>query len=134
MKKPVFAKTLLIALLAVFVSPVILSAAAIKHHGQPADPENSYECMACHDGTTGKNVSFCTTNCSVATPHSVLVRYNAGNKKASLQPQALAVARGVRFVDGQVTCISCHDIRNPQKNHLIMDNSKSQLCLSCHIQ
>jgi len=36
------------------------------------------------------------------------------------------------FVDGKVGCITCHNPLNPEKNHLVMDNTGSRLCFSCH--
>lgn len=124
----------LLALMLVLVFPSILTAAAVEHHGVSADSDNSRECIGCHDGTIGSNVSFYTSGGSALTEHPVFTPYNAGNRRTRLQPSFLAASRGIRFEDGEVTCISCHDIRNSRENHLIMDNGGSRLCLACHIK
>lgn len=126
--------TIMLALMLVFAVPSIVAAASVEHHGISADPDNSQECIGCHDGTVGNKASVCTTKCSALTAHPVFTPHDAGNARTRLQPRSLAASRGIRFEDGRVTCISCHDIRNSRENHLIMDNSGSSLCLACHIK
>ncbi len=38
------------------------------------------------------------------------------------------------LINGKLECISCHDVHGErgQKNLLIMSNTKSRLCLTCH--
>jgi predicted CXXCH cytochrome family protein len=38
------------------------------------------------------------------------------------------------LTDGQISCVSCHDLTNDEKHHLVIDNRESRLCLTCHIR
>jgi len=105
----------------------------VNHHGQLTDPNNSRACISCHDGSIGPDVLFCTTECDIAKGHVVFRRYPPPGKVKEFLPMAIALSRGIVFENGQVTCISCHNIRSSRPDHLVMDNRGSRLCLSCHI-
>jgi predicted CXXCH cytochrome family protein len=36
------------------------------------------------------------------------------------------------LVNGKVGCLTCHNPLNPERNHLVMSDHRSALCLSCH--
>jgi hypothetical protein len=38
------------------------------------------------------------------------------------------------LIDNQLVCITCHDVKNNQPGHLVMDNSQSRLCRTCHLK
>jgi predicted CXXCH cytochrome family protein len=40
--------------------------------------------------------------------------------------------RRVVFVDGKVTCLSCHDPYRSEGMRLVKSNSGSRLCMTCH--
>jgi predicted CXXCH cytochrome family protein len=49
-------------------------------------------------------------------------------------PAGAAEMAGVKFIDGRVDCISCHDLTNTDRYHLRIENRKSRLCLACHLK
>ncbi len=49
-------------------------------------------------------------------------------------PAALLPSRGIKLQNGKVTCLSCHDITNPESNHLIRVKFGGSLCKNCHIR
>jgi hypothetical protein len=126
---------LVMSLLAVLSVPP-LQAAQIDHHGVKADPDGpATSCLACHDGTVGRNVTYCTVQCDYRSSHSLHREYppkrKGKNRKidqyASLEELA---AKGIRLEDGKETCISCHDLRNPAPKQLIAGKN---LCRICHV-
>lgn len=112
-----------------------LPAEEVRHHGISVEADGTLvQCVSCHDGSAAHNVSFCTSQCSAATSHSVLKNYPPAGRQASFAPLAVVKSKGIKFDQGRVTCISCHNLRNPSKNHLVMENRGSSLCLTCHIR
>jgi len=112
-----------------------LSAEEVQHHGLSVEADGTLvQCVSCHDGSVAHNVSFCTSQCSAATPHSVLKLYPPAGKIASFASLAEVRAKGIKFDNGRITCISCHNLHNPAKNHLVMENRGSRLCMTCHIR
>jgi len=65
--------------------------------------------------------------------HPVGVRYPELDRRYRPSTEVLA-AGAVRLPDGYVECLSCHDPHNEtgQKYMLVMTNSGSALCLTCH--
>jgi len=133
-KRPVVRYGVFLFLLFV-CSPVLLHAERIEHHGVTVEAEaDARDCISCHDGSLGHNVSFCTVQCGFKTSHSILKEYPPRGKERLFAPVAAVKAKGIKFIDGKVTCISCHNLKNPNEHHLVMDNSGSRLCLACHIK
>ncbi len=115
--------------------PLQLQAAKVLHHGVAVEEDaTSRECLACHDGASANNVSFCTVRCGFDTSHSVEKHYPPIGKAHLYAPAALLRANGIKLINGNVTCVSCHNLKKNDRYHLVMDNSHSQLCLTCHIR
>ena len=98
-------------------------------------------CLTCHDGATAVLVEANYRNDPykgrrrglTATDHPVGMdygRYAAVNSRdykplSRLHPDML-------FVDGKVGCLTCHNPLNPARNHLVFEDTRSALCLTCH--
>ncbi len=112
-----------------------VSAQIVRHNGFDVDNDGSvFHCVSCHDGVLGKDVGFCIGNCNSGSPHPVLKPYPPLGKERLYAPAALVTAKGIKLYDGKTACISCHDLSNQRKNHLVIDNRGSSLCLSCHLK
>lgn len=130
-----YARSLIFCSLLLLSPGGLLFAEEVQHHGVTADADGALtQCISCHDGSVGEHVSFCTVQCDFKTPHSVLKDYPPRDRELSFAPIPAAKAKGIKFINGKVTCVSCHNLRNPAKNHLVMDNRGSRLCLTCHIR
>ena len=123
-----------------FVFLAVLSVASpaitdkVVHHGNTVDAEGIAEsCISCHDGSIAGNISFCTVKCDFSTPHAIMKKYPPAGKSAFYAPVAEARAKGVRIVNGKVTCISCHNLKNEGRYHLVQDD-RGKLCAICHIK
>ncbi|MGD9488434.1 MAG: cytochrome c3 family protein [Calditrichaceae bacterium] len=120
--------------------------------GQP--DASSKLCMSCHDGTiavdnyggqTGGS-HFITGNSLVGTDlsddHPVSFTYDAAlaNSDGGLYDPTTAnsgmggTISNDMLIGGKVQCASCHDVHNSQgfSKLLIISNSSSALCLTCH--
>jgi len=112
-----------------------IHAEQVDHHGMKVDSEASLQiCVSCHDGSVSNAVPFCSAKCAFNTPHAVLKDYPPQTESRKYAPTAVILAKGIKLVNGQITCISCHNLKNPAKNHLVIENQKSSLCLICHIK
>jgi len=95
--------------------------APIEHHGQPvAVTDNPADCTACHDSQAGKD------------HHPIAIAYPPQGKEGLFSPAKALKSNSIRLFNNQVACTSCHNLKNPEKNHLVIDNSSSRLCLLCH--
>ena len=129
-------KTLVLCLLLMIIGIPgwTVFAATTDHHGFTVDAAgNPQLCMSCHDGSTAMSVVYCTVLCDFSTAHSIEKRYPPRGKESDYAPLSDVTAAGIRIVNGRVTCISCHDLINPGKFHLIR-NDRHKLCSLCHIR
>lgn len=136
MKAPFNIRTILfIAITGCVVAiSVYVYALNVPHHGLDVNASDDDACMSCHDGSIGNAVVFCTVGCDFSTAHVIDKHYPPAGKRNQFRSIASVRARGVELVNDHVVCISCHDIRNQQQYHLVIDNRGSALCLVCHIK
>lgn len=120
--------------------------------GQPDG--SSRLCLSCHDGTVALGMVSSRTNCiamqngvmtmpagtnnlgtDLSHDHPISFKYDAALTKLDTQLQDPATLTGKVRLDhnGEVQCASCHDPHNDQfGNFLVVDNTGSALCLTCH--
>lgn len=101
--------------------------------------DNSRECLSCHDGTLSSathtqiaGISF-QHGKSIGMSHPISVDYEEvylKYPKKYFPPESLDPR--IVLVNGKIGCKTCHDHYSKHKKHLVMDNFKSRLCLSCH--
>lgn len=108
----------------------------IMHHGLEVKlTADSTDCIVCHDGMVGSSVSTCTVDCRFNFAHPILQEYPPSGKEREFTPAETLAAKGIILLQNhKVACVSCHDLKNPQKYHLVMDNQQSALCYACHIK
>ena len=92
----------------------------VVHHGTTVERNNHKACVVCHD----------SKGCAEAA-HPMNIAYPTGNSK-SFHEIAYVRKKGLRLVDGKITCLSCHDLANDLSSHLAITNVGSQLCMVCH--
>jgi doubled CXXCH motif protein len=128
--------TIFLSVVALLTPGTPLHAGRVGHHGLTVDGEGGYvDCLSCHDGVLAKNVSPCLAAvCFFKGTHPVARPYPPAEKSEEFVPKAEAEKAGVRFVDGRVDCISCHDLANGERYHLRIETRNSRLCQSCHLK
>lgn len=106
----------------------------LGHEGFSSDSEPdalSTECIACHNGTTAMEASFCVLGQEgQCTGHIIGIDYAAaaaGNAEfnTNLDPR-------ISLNEGKIGCTSCHSIYSNLPQHLVFGNSGSALCFACH--
>lgn len=102
----------------------------------------SRDCLSCHDGLRASDITVVYRN-SPENPrrgrhvsgkdHPVGMDYEnyVASGRGNYKPIATLNSR-MMLIDGKVGCLTCHNPLNPEKNHLVMSDFRSALCLSCH--
>ena len=102
----------------------------------------SKNCLSCHDGSFSISIAVSETGqngCSFVginnRPHPIGVNYEEARSRpgsnAELRPLA-AIDRRLRLFNGSVGCGTCHNPYSAVEEKLVMSDSRSGLCCSCH--
>ncbi|MFQ5849882.1 MAG: cytochrome c3 family protein [Candidatus Binatia bacterium] len=139
-----------------FVSDLVFVLAIfLPTPGLPFDPrgdsgvkvnQGSHGCLGCHDGTLATNIiglgfngkaeiflAGAATNSYLDGSHPVGIDYRQAQLRSRgrlKDPSLLDPA--VKLENGQVVCTSCHDPDSQLRAKLVMRNTGSRLCFSCH--
>lgn len=102
----------------------------------------SRDCLSCHDGVTAQNFKIRIKNDpngrvmtleDIIGGHPVGMEYDRYlNVKGKEYKSEVKFNSDVVFAEGKIGCLSCHNPLNKEKGHLVMNNSKSELCFACH--
>lgn len=127
---------LLFSLGGIAAAGVVLPAGDTEHHGYMVNSEAGFrECLTCHDDVVATGISPCLAQiCMLKSDHSVDKPYPPSARTGEFAPAPMAEAEGVKFVNGRIDCISCHDLRNRDQYHLRVEDRKSRLCRACHLK
>jgi predicted CXXCH cytochrome family protein len=101
----------------------------------------SMECLSCHDGATAARIgvrikesqedrNFVSDALNGDHPVGMLYEANYSGNRQFRDWESLPA--DMVFMNGRVGCLTCHNLLNNRRNHLVMDNSGSALCLACH--
>lgn len=141
MCKALYAPLAIIVLLMLSVLLKSLGAEMTEHHGFMVTAEETTSgCLSCHDGSAAKSVGNCSgVDCRIfesglADSHRVDIPYPPPGKENEFQPVAYLTEARIKLINDQISCISCHDLKNQAASHLVMDNAGSSLCFGCHIK
>lgn len=105
--------------------------------------ELSFQCLACHDGVhaAGHQLRFKNVNLKstagidrIHGSHPIGMDYAKYCYKGNTMKRVNELNPDIVLIQGKVGCISCHNPLNPEKRHLVVSNSNSSLCFSCHIK
>ena len=100
----------------------------VPHHGEIVDTEGKAEdCLQCHEN---KNIRS----------HKILIQYPPPYRgpEVTFRPLQDVLALGMKFEDGMITCITCHDLTNETRFHLAHEPQSTghaqKLCYVCHME
>ncbi|GAM11467.1 doubled CXXCH motif protein [Geobacter sp. OR-1] len=97
--------------------------------------EISAGCMACHDGTLGPGGDVKRShgeNSTISGSHPIGADYNNISYTKNGYRNIHNIRASIKFVDGRLGCLSCHDLQNKEKNQLSASMNGSMLCFECH--
>lgn len=121
--------------------------------GQPERPDSetdlppsaaSERCLGCHDGSVSSSVSHdfgrgrrrgIGSSSLTTGGHPIGMSYPVARRDpggGSGYTPAEQLDRRLRLINGRVECLTCHSPFSPNKGLLVMPNTRSDLCLSCH--
>ncbi len=102
----------------------------------------SSNCILCHDGMNAPHyeTKFVGTSqqrfvdlTTVVGSHPIGMNYGEYTDSQEFKGWGNTNSE-MSFIAGKVGCLTCHNPLNPEKFHLVMNNDKSNICLSCHIK
>ncbi len=104
----------------------------------PVDPN----CKACHHGLFGLGGGTYPDKVwrigpDLTNDHPVSVSYSSaeGRFPGQFSPVASVIAAGLKLPDGNVECVSCHDVHDPANGRFLRkSNDGSSLCKTCHLK
>ena len=133
MKRTTLGKRLALTAILSALSFSTPKAEEILHYGVSVDSEgNAYGCVACHDGLLATPIKLSTKTGNYLCTHPVNRDYPPATKADDYLPVEELTKAGIKLLKGQVSCISCHNLKNPEKPHLAVPLDKSNLCFNCH--
>ena len=114
------------------ISMVVLGAGAllakeVPHHDKMVDISEPRICLNCHEGGLDEDKFYCTS-----TAHPVFIDYPPEGKAADFAHPEELQAAGLKLLNGQLICVSCHNLENQQQYHLVVEKLGSKLCMTCH--
>lgn len=135
-RKPRLLKPALIMATITTLGIAFLYAAEVSHHGMMVESEGTtVDCLKCHDGS--KELRPGRGKIAPTRSHKVLVKYPPPGRGNAFKPLAVVLKAGIKFENGMITCISCHDLNNMNKNHFAVETNNSgyaqKLCYTCHL-
>ena len=97
-----------------------LLAEEVTHQGEKVNVNDIGACLQCHEDMGDHS-------------HPVMIPYPPKNKKKEYPPVSEVTKAGIKLQDGKITCITCHDLNNPEPYHPLQGMiGTSKLCLACH--
>lgn len=109
-------------------------------HGNAILDPISMECLACHDGTIAKPVTFRISDGTlhreksietIKGAHPIGMDYEKFRMSAEYAPVEILPAQMV-LINGKVGCITCHNMLGNNKKYLVVDIDSNNLCFTCH--
>ena len=114
------------------------SAEEVLHYGLMVNNEGGFlGCVSCHDGGIAKSVPVCVDGACYMNgkgSHPVNQLFPYMDNKHMHIPVAMGQNTHIKLQNGRVVCRSCHDLKNPIRPHLVLENNRSKLCLTCHVK
>lgn len=101
----------------------------------------SNDCLSCHDGIMAKDFKVRMKNNprnTVKSLDGILIHPIGMEYEKYVEFDGKAYKDNINLysdmilVEGKVGCLTCHNPLNRGKGHLVMNNSRSELCFACH--
>ncbi len=128
----------------IYSTDIAAGGASARSFTEPAKAVDSLsnDCLSCHDGVMAQGFNVRIKNSpggrvmsleDIIGGHPVGMeydRYVAVDTKGYRSD--VKFSREMVFAEGKVGCLTCHNPLNRDQGHLVMNNSRSELCFACH--
>ncbi len=101
--------------------------------------DDSRECLSCHDGTISRDANVTVAGATwehargIGVSHPIGVEYDkAYFRNPRMFHRASSLDRRIKLLNGKIGCQTCHNHFSKNPHLLVMDNTRSRLCLQCH--
>ena len=93
----------------------------------------SEKCISCHSGDIAEAIHY-TLNGekSMGGSHPIGGNYRISYARSRDLKYPDDIDSRIKFFEGKMGCVSCHDIFNLKKMKLVVSNEGSNLCFKCH--
>lgn len=99
----------------------------VSHYGQPVNSAGNHNyCLECHDGKLAPPAHKAS--------HPVNIVYPPSKNSDQFTAAELLKEKGIILIGGKVSCVSCHNLGNPERFHLSVRSNQSDLCSGCHVK
>ena len=91
-------------------------------------------CGKCHNGQVGHDITAKVMGTDLRNDHPISMRYaGIGFKDVDFRPLETpdGFLNGVKLYDGNVECMTCHNVHDPSRPLLLRANAEV-LCFTCH--
>jgi len=99
------------------------------------NPDDDIEsCGKCHNGDIAHDITVKMLGTDLRNDHPISMRYaGLAFKDTDFRPPDTpdGFANGVKLYDGQVECMTCHNVHDPSRELLLRANAEV-LCFTCH--
>jgi predicted CXXCH cytochrome family protein len=103
--------------------------------------DNIESCGKCHNGAVAHDITVKVIGTDLRNDHPISMQYaGLGFKDPDFRPAPNPDAannrifnNGVKLYDGNVECMSCHNVHDPSRELLLRANAEV-LCLTCHLK
>ena len=101
----------------------------------------SAACLGCHDGKSASKVRPAIVNspgrkkdtsAMSLAKHSIGMDYEKYSAASTTLKSLDEMGQHLNLTEGRVSCITCHDPLNPEKNHIRATKTGVDLCSACH--
>lgn len=136
MRTMIFSTRIAVLLIILAVSSGGASAeTAVEHHGTMVDSEGGAAyCLSCHRGRTAMYMPTYRQNYTDRS-HKIFMKFPPPEREKDFATLESVLADGIKLESGEVTCISCHNVKNQQRYHFAIETTPyaKRLCYTCHI-
>ena len=96
--------------------------------------DNIESCGKCHNGDVAHDITVKMLGTDLRNDHPISMRYaGLGFTDSDFRPPDTANGfnNGVKLYNGQVECMTCHNVHDPSRELLLRANAEV-LCFTCH--
>lgn len=119
----------------------IVKASIVKEDGKHVGSLDSFSagCITCHDGIVSRKdlLNFRndpeTRMQMISGKHPIGMNYERYASRRDTLKKTDDLNSKLVLVGGKVSCVTCHDPLNPEKNHLALNDNGRDLCMECHL-
>jgi predicted CXXCH cytochrome family protein len=119
----------------VVFKPATFDVAADDAMHMRLSPDDDIEsCGKCHNGDIAHDITVKMLGTDLRNDHPISMRYaGLAFKDPDFRPPDTpdGFANGVKLYDGQVECMTCHNVHDPSRELLLRANAEV-LCFTCH--